>query len=638
MTQPVLYVLIALASLFVGAGVMLLLIRQRARTSTQAHTQNVTELAVARENVRLQSEERSQMQSRLNTLQAESEGWRSALDEANNQRALLGERASRLAPLEARLEELEQRLAQGTSQSTQLGEAVSRLQAELDAERSAHADSRNRAKIEAEAHASTEAKRASASEELTRLSTQYASEREQFAEKLAFIEDAKRTLSDQFKNLANDILEEKGKRFAEQNQTNLGNLLDPLKQKLTEFQSKVEDVYVKEGKDRTALAEQVKQLMGLNQTLSDDAKNLTSALKGSNKTQGNWGELVLERVLESSGLRKGHEYRIQESHAQEDGRRLQPDIIISLPEDRSLVVDSKVSLTAYEECVSADNDKDREGALNRHLASIRGHIKGLSGKNYQAMYQLRSLDFVLMFIPIEPAFMLAVSNDQDLFQEAWNRNVLLVSPSTLMFVLRTVAHLWRQEAQTRNAQDIARRGAELYDHLCEFTKDLAKVGVRLRQAQESYDGASNKLSRNKGNVIRQAEMLRDLGVKPTKTLAPAFLQLSGIADEDADVAIDGERLLLEATKPGPQVASNNMADADEVSEERIRPGRRVNPDSKLSRAREIVFTHMDTHEPRDIKRLMVELLDISPAVANTYFCQVRNDMTDGQETVVGTEA
>lgn len=266
--------------------------------------------------------------------------------------------------------------------------------------------------------------------------------------------------------------------------------------------------------------------MDLNQSLSQDAKNLTRALKGSSKAQGNWGELVLERVLEASGLRKGEEYDVQESHTRDDGSRAQPDVVVHLPEDRHLVVDAKVSLTAYEDFASAETEEDRQRAIKRHLDSIRAHIKGLSDKNYQALYGLKSLDFVLMFIPIEPAFMLGVTHDRELFMDAWQKNVLLVSPSTLLFVVRTVAHLWRQEAQNRNAQDIAKRGAELYDKLVGFVEDLESLGNRLHQAQKEYDAAHSKLTGGRGNVIRQAEMLKQLGVKPTKALPAALVEVA----------------------------------------------------------------------------------------------------------------
>lgn len=420
-------------------------------------------------------------------------------------------RASMVEPLETKVATLENLLSGATEQATTQREAMARIQAELR------------------------------------------SEREQFAERLAFAEDARGSLAEQFRNLANDILEEKGKRFAEQNQDNLGTLLNPLREKLVEFQAKVEDVYVKEGKDRTALAEQVRQLMGLNQVLSEDAKSLTSALKGSNKAQGNWGELVLERVLESSGLREGHEYLVQPSHTQEDGRRLQPDVVVNLPRGRSLVVDSKMSLTAYEAFVSAEDDAPREAALKSHIASVRTHIRSLQGKQYQAMYQLETLDFVLMFVPIEPAFMAAVNHGENLFKEAWDNGVLLVSPSTLVFVLRTVDYLWRQEAQTRNAQDIAKRGGELYDRLCDFAKELEDVGDRLRQAQNSFDKAKGKLAHNKGCVIRQAEMLRDLGVKPKKSLPKSFLPA---ADNDEAGGADGDAADRENSLAAPSAQAS----------------------------------------------------------------------------------
>ena len=298
------------------------------------------------------------------------------------------------------------------------------------------------------------------SNQVAELTTNLESERTQNGEKIELLKNAEEQLTNRFKTLASEILEDKSARFTKLNQTNLDQLLNPLKTKIDEFQTKVQEVYVQEGKDRSALTEQVKQLMALNNQLSKDAHNLTSALKGQAKTQGNWGEFILERVLETSGLRKGHEYDVQESHTRGDGTRAQPDVVVHMPEDRHLVVDAKVSLKAYEEYANAESDHQRDSAMKRHLDSMRGHIKELSVKNYQQLYGLKSLDFVLMFIPIEPAFMLAIAHDSELWQDAWKKNVLLVSPSTLLFVLRTVAHLWRQEQQNRNAQEIANRGAE----------------------------------------------------------------------------------------------------------------------------------------------------------------------------------
>ncbi len=345
-------------------------------------------------------------------------------------------------------------------------------------------------------------------------------ERRSAAEKLQLLADAKEALIHQFKALANDILEEKSTRFTEQNRVNLAGLLDPLRARIGEFQSKVEEVYVQEGKDRSALAEQLRQLVALNQTLSADAKNLTSALKGSSKTQGAWGEYILERVLEASGLRKGFEYAAQASEVTADGRRLQPDVVIELPGGRKLVVDAKVSLVAYDRYAAAETEAERKAAIAEHLDSVRGHLRSLAAKDYQLLHGAGGIDFVLMFVPIEPAFLLAVDADAELFLDAWQRNVLLVSPSTLLFVVRTVAHLWRQEQQNRNAQEIARRGAELYDKLAGFVDDLRLVGDRLAAAQNAYASAERKLVSGRGNAIRQAEMLRDLGIKPTKRIAP----------------------------------------------------------------------------------------------------------------------
>jgi DNA recombination protein RmuC len=368
--------------------------------------------------------------------------------------------------------------------------------------------------------------------QLAAQATQLEAERRAAHDKLALLTEAREALSHQFKSLASDILEEKSRRFAEQNQQSLGQLLDPLRSRLADFQGRVEQFYDAEGKQRSALAQQVHQLLQLNQALSEDARNLTQALKGSTKAQGNWGELILERVLESAGLRKGFEYDVQENHLRADGSRAQPDVVIHLPEDRHLVIDAKASLLAYEEWAHADDEAVRAGAQRRHLDSVRQHIKGLAERNYQQLYALQSLDFVLMFVPIEPAFMLAVTADNQLYSDAWNRNVLLVSPSTLLFVLRTVAHLWRQEAQTRNAQEIAQRGADLYDHLTAFVEELEKVGKSLGQAQDAYHKAFNKLSKNRGNVIRRAEMLKELGIKPAKALPPALVEAA--RGEEAD--------------------------------------------------------------------------------------------------------
>jgi DNA recombination protein RmuC len=351
-----------------------------------------------------------------------------------------------------------------------------------------------------------------------------AAERAAQEEKLALLDDARDRMTHQFRSLANDILEEKSRRFTEQNQSNLGQLLDPLKTRLQEFQSKVDQVYVQESKDRSALAQQVTSLLEMNQRLAEEAKDLTQALKGSTKTQGDWGEVVLERILEAAGLRRDHEYTMQETIAREDATRARPDVILHLPGNRKLVVDAKVSLLDYGTyCASAD-EALRKHAATRHCASLREHIRDLAARNYQHLPGLETLDFVILFVPIEPAFLLALESDSSLWVHAWEKNILLVSPSTLLFVVRTVAHLWRQEEQARNVQQIAERGAELYDKFAGFVEDLSKLGARIEQTRNAYDAAFDKLTRGRGNLVRQVEMLRALGVQPTKRMPRQLTQ------------------------------------------------------------------------------------------------------------------
>jgi DNA recombination protein RmuC len=383
--------------------------------------------------------------------------------------------------------------------------------------------------------------------EMAGLQARLESERRNAQEKLALLGSAREELSNQFKSLASDILEEKSRRFTLQNQENLGQLIAPLKEKFGEFQQKVESLEKDGVAGRSELKAQLEQLRSLNERLSEDATSLVSALRGSSKTQGEWGEVVLERILESSGLRRDHEYRVQETMTREDGRRARLDIIIDLPEGRHLVLDSKVSLTDYSEYCGAADDATRDASLARHLASVRKHIRELSQRDYPSLYRLNSLDFVVMFVPIEPAFMLALARDGKIWQEAWDKSILLVSPSTLLFVLRTVAHLWRQEQQRRNVQEIVKRGGELYDKLAAFAKDLTEVGKKLGDAREAYDEAYKKLAEGRGNVIRQAEILRSLGIRPTKQMPQGMRELAleqelfEDSDETAEVSAVGGR-------------------------------------------------------------------------------------------------
>jgi DNA recombination protein RmuC len=457
-------------------------------------------------------------------------------------KAQLEERASRIPELEQQLAEA-RASAEVTSKALAdaretAGRELAQLSAELQAAKTSLESAATLYQEERKRREQAESEKIQLARDLRGLEVRYEAEKHSADEKLRLLTDAKEALGAQFESLANAILEEKSRRFTEQNQANLGRLLDPLRTRITEFQKKVEEAYVQEGKDRTALSEQVQQLLELNQMLSEDAKNLTSALKGPSKTQGIWGELVLERILEASGLRAGHEYVAQEPLIAADGKRQVSDLVIDLPENRHLVIDAKVSLVAYERFASAETDALRQAALRQHLDSIRSHLMALSEKNYQTLYALNSLDFVLMFIPVEPAFMLAVTNDRELFMNAWQRNVLLVSPSTLLFVVRTVAHLWRQESESRNAREIAGRGAELYDKLVAFVEDLRTVGEGLKSAQSAYAVAEQKLYRGEGSAVHQAEMLRGLGVKPRKQIPPGLLD-SSAHDEHAVPVLNG---------------------------------------------------------------------------------------------------
>jgi DNA recombination protein RmuC len=341
------------------------------------------------------------------------------------------------------------------------------------------------------------------------------------------VEQMRVSLPETFKSLASQVLEEKSRNFAEQNQTGLGHILEPLKLRLEDFQNKIEAARMEQVRGSAHLSAQIDKLFESNTRITEQANNLAGALRGSNKAQGAWGELILERILEAAGLRAGYEYDAQESYAAENGRRAQPDVVIHLPGERNLIIDSKVSLVHYEAHSVAETDAARSLAADSHSNSVRAHIRGLAEKNYQTLYGLNSLDFVVMFLPIEPAFMLAISRDDKLWEQAWQRNVLLVSPSTLLFVLRTVASLWRQEQQKRNVEEIARRGAELYNKLAGFVADFVEVGKRMEQAQISHASALAKLHTGPGNVIRQAEMLKSLGVKPTKQLPQGLVELAG---------------------------------------------------------------------------------------------------------------
>jgi DNA recombination protein RmuC len=363
-------------------------------------------------------------------------------------------------------------------------------------------------------------------EENARLLQALSLERRQADEKLKLLADAKEALAEQFQNLANRIFEEKGEKLVQQNVANLDSLLRPLGERLKEFQVRVEETYDKESKQRFSLQNEIQKLVEVNARMSADALNLTNALKGDSRTQGAWGEVVLERILEASGLQKGREYDVQATFEGADGGRARPDVIIRLPEGKHLVIDSKVTLTAYDAYCSADDDLTKKRELARHVESLRTHVKGLAEKNYQSLYDIRTPDFVLMFVPIEAAFSLAVRERQDLFEDAFQRGVMVVTSTTLLFSLRTIANIWRYEYQNRNAQELVRQCTALYDKFVGFVADLEEIGKRLKAAQSSYDDAYGKLASGKGNLVRQVERIRELGLKPSKALPGHLTELA----------------------------------------------------------------------------------------------------------------
>lgn len=343
-------------------------------------------------------------------------------------------------------------------------------------------------------------------------------------------------LRTQFENLATKILDETTKKFTDQNKVNLNNILDPLGVKMKEFEKKVNDTYVKGTKERSTLAEQIKNLSELNIRMSKDAVNLTKALKGDSKTQGDWGEFKLEMILEKAGLMNGVHYSTQGSFQDEEGKHKRPDVIVNLPEGKCLVIDSKVSLTAYANYYQSEDDEEREGHLKDHVTSMRNHVQDLSSKNYQKLYQINTPDYVLMFVPIEPAFMLAIHADQDLM--AWaveKKNIVIVPTSTLLATISMVSSIWKQEDQKRNVLEIARQGGALYDKFVGFVDDLINVGKRLKSAKDSYDGAMNKLSTGKDNLVRKTENIKALGAKTSKSLPDSLIQRA-ITDDSGEAS------------------------------------------------------------------------------------------------------
>lgn len=405
-----------------------------------------------------------------------------------------------------------------------------RLKQENDLLRISHAKAEERAenlkadsdRLNAELHTGRE-KLTQAMQSLESSRSYYKAQQEKISEQKFEMQQNQEKFNKDFELIASRILEEKTNKFTEQNRTNLDILLNPLKENIKAFEEKVDRVYKVEADERNTLKGVIIQLMEQSNMMSLETQNLTKALKGDNKKQGNWGEMILERVLERSGLVKDQEYRIQASMQTADGSRFQPDVVIDLPDDKHLIIDAKVSLIAYDRLVSSDTEEDWELFTKQHIASIRSHVSDLSSKNYAELYSLNSPDFVMLFIPIESCFSIAVQKDAELFNYAWDKRVVIVSPSTLLATLRTIASMWKQERQNRNVMEIARLSGEMYDKFVGFVGDMDGIGKNIKQSQDAYDKALNKLSSGRGNLTTTAEKIKKLGAKAGKQLDQKFI-------------------------------------------------------------------------------------------------------------------
>ncbi len=422
----------------------------------------------------------------------------------------------RYAELEGRTRELTAEHARAASEAEQFRERLTAVQAELAI---ARRDLTNVTGREAE------------------LRTRLEETRRGFEEKEALFRETSAALKQEFSLLANKIFEEQGESFAKRNRSQLEGVLSPFREQITEFKARVEQVYHTESKDRASLLTEVRNLQRASEKINQEAENLTKALKGDKRIQGNWGELVLERVLEQSGLRRDHEYEVQASLRNAEGDARRPDVIIHLPDDKDVVVDSKVSLVAYEGALAAEDDGLREQLIKQHVLDLRAQVKRLAEQDYDRLEGLRSLDFVLLFIPIESAFTLAMEEDQALFTEAFNQRIVIVSPTTLMMTLRIIHNVWRYEKQNRNAQEIAQRAGALYDKLRGVMEEMSKLGTSLRGAESAYQTAMKRLATGRGSLVRRVEQFRELGASPRKQFPKELLDESADA---SDASEDGE--------------------------------------------------------------------------------------------------
>jgi len=386
---------------------------------------------------------------------------------------------------------------------------------------------------------------------ISQLEADLSNERKNLGEKVELLENAKKTLSDQFHTLATDILETKSKTFSEGSQKELGNLLSPLRAQIEEFRKKVEEAQTDSKTGVTKLETLIGTLGTLNEQLTEEARNLTTALRGSAKTQGDWGEFILRDLLDKAGLREGEQYAFQqtfsgvENDSEDRTRSVRTDVIVYLPGGRNLVIDSKVSLTAYTDCVGAEDEEGRKTALRAHIASMRGHISGLAKAGYDKLPGIEAPDFVVMFIPVEPAFLMAFQADSELWAEAYRQGILLVGPTTLLYVIRIINVLWQQDRQARNVREIMDRGAKLYEKFAGFVTDMDIIGDNIRKADQSYSNAMKKLAEGPGNLIGQVEKLKELGIRTNKSIPRKLLDRAAV--DQAELALTTESEVSEGT-------------------------------------------------------------------------------------------
>lgn len=529
-------VIAACAGLSLGGLIAGWLVRNRVKhrleqLSATAHT----ELSVLQEKLSAFREAHDRLERRVSESNEEARRQQQQKEKLQADKAALDQRVQQIPALEKRLAGIQAQCDRLQNDLRREAAALAKAQ-----ERSSRLEKVERDNTQKESQlAELQQRLAREKARIAELGAVLDEERKQADEKIALLSEAREQLKLEFRNLAQRIFEEKGHKFVDQNRAAVDRLIRPLREQIGDFKKRVEDVYDKESRDRTTLHAEINHLKELNQKISREAVNLTRALKGDSKVRGNWGEVVLERVLEASGLQKGREYDVQVSLQDRGGKRYQPDAVVRLPEGKDVIVDAKVPLKAYEAFYTAEAPEEKEKHLSAHIDAVRRHIRSLADKRYDALEGVCSLDFTLMFIPIEPAFLAAVEREGTLFSEAFEKSIMVVSPSTLLVTLRTIQNIWRHEYQNRHALEIATRAGGLYDKFVGFVAVLEEVGLQLGRAQKAYQTARDRLAGGRGNLIRRTQQLKDLGAKAAKEL-PAELLASADMDADPEEDEDGD--------------------------------------------------------------------------------------------------